>query len=195
MIYWELNAQRISGDIIMPSMSPYENSLHHIVKDILNRDYDYWINIDSDNPPMQNPVNLVFEDRDVIGCPTPVWHWSPEKAGDRPIYWNGYDYVSEEDGYAEHGPPEGLQSVDAVGTGCIVIARRVLEHPKMQHGCFQRSTTSDGRVIKGNDIMFCERARDAGFKIWCHYDFPCRHFSELNLEEVARAHGAMIQNG
>lgn len=171
---------------ILPTHNPLENNLHHIVKDFIEGDYDFWLSFDSDNPPTQNPLDLVELDRDVIGCPTPVWHNDGKHKGDRPIYWNAYDYVGEE-GYKEHQDKNGLQKVDAVGTGCVLYARRVFENKEMQKGAFTRKLYPDGRVEKGNDISFCERAREQNFEVYCHFGYPCLHFNELELTEVIRA--------
>jgi hypothetical protein len=67
------------------------------------------------------------------------------------------------------------------------MARRVFEHPEMQKGSFIRKLNGNGTVERGNDISFCERAVDCGFEIWAHFDFPCMHFIELELNEVVRA--------
>ena len=175
------------GDIIMPSHVPFENNLHHIIVDLLRGDYDYWLTFDADNSPRRNPLELVRLDKDIIGCPTPVWNWTEEAAGDRPIYWNAYDYDAESGGYREHLPYEGLQKVDAVGTGCVLFARRVFEHPELQSGAFVRMLNSDGTVEKGNDISFCERATRCGVEIYAHYEYPCYHINELDLGEVNHA--------
>ena len=171
-----------------PSHKPYENNLHHIVKDFLEGNWDFWLNIDSDNPPMENPLDLVEFDKDIIGLPTPIWHFLNDgRKGERPVYWNAYDYVSAKDAYSEHHPRRGLQKVDAVGTGCFLIARRVFLNKKMQQGAFTRKLYQDGRVKKGNDISFCERARNQNFEIYCHYNYPCQHFNQLELNEVVKA--------
>lgn len=170
--------------ITLPTHNPFENNLHHIVKDFLEGDYDFWLSFDSDNPPINNPLDLIEYNRDVIGCPTPVWHYKGEP-GERPIYWNAYKACG--DAYIEYPVKEGLQQVDAVGTGCFLVARRVFEHPEMQKGAFTRQLHPDGRVEKGNDIAFCEIARANGFEIFTHYGYPCMHFNELELTEVIRA--------
>ena len=169
-----------------PAHKPFENGLHHSVCELLKGDYEYWLTIDADNPPRRNPLDLLELDKDIIGCPTPIWHYSG-KEGHRSVYWNAYNYVEEEDAYAEHQVREGLQRVDAVGTGCVLFARRVFEHPELQQGAFFRTYYPDGTVEKGNDLAFCERARALGFEIYCHFDYPCNHFSELELNEVHRA--------
>ncbi len=169
-----------------PSHRPYENNLHHIVKEFVRNDCDYWLSIDSDNPPRRNPLDLVELNLDIVGLPTPIWHYVG-KDGERPIYWNAYDYDDGTDAYREHQVRDGLQPVDAIGTGCFMAARRVFEHPEMQKGVFNRQLHPDGTVHKGNDISFSERARALGFSIWCHFDYPCDHFSEIELNQVSEA--------
>ena len=172
--------------IELPCNKPYENNQHHIVEDFLKGDDEFWLSIDADNPPLNNPLDLVQLDRDVVGLPTPVYHWTGQ-SGERPIYWNVYKKSLKDDGYHEHQDRTGLQRVDAIGTGCFVIARRVFEHPALQQGAFARKLNANGTVHKGNDISFCERATEAGFEIYAHFDYPCRHFCEIDLHDMALA--------
>lgn len=181
---------RYKCTIIYPTHNPYENNLHHIVNDFMKGGYGFWLNIDSDNPPINNPLDLVAYNLDVIGLPTPVWHFTEEVPGERPLYENVYRYVPEKDAYNEWNVKEGLQEVDAVGTGCVLYSRRVFENPEMRKAPFQRTFNEDGTVDKGNDLAFCERAKKNGFKIYAHFDYRCMHFNELELHEVVRAfHG------
>lgn len=169
-----------------PCHRPYENNLHHIVRDFVASDCDYWLNIDSDNPPLRNPLDLVALDKDIIGLPTPVWHYTGTE-GERPIYWNAYRWDPAASAYREWSVREGLQEVDAIGSGCMLIARRVFEHPDLQRGAFTRELHDDGTVNVGADLAFCGRAKLAGFSIFCHFHYPCHHFNEIDLDEAARA--------
>lgn len=158
------------------------------MNDFVGGDFHFWLNIDSDNPPLRNPLDLIEYDRDIIGLPTPVWHHTgKESKGERPVYWNAWDYVEQEDAYREHNQKDGLQRVDAVGTGCFLVSRRVFLNQEMQTGVFLRQFNPDGTVYKGNDISFCERARSVGFEVWAHYGYPCQHFNNLELNEVIDA--------
>ena len=152
--------KRYKTHLIMPSHRPYVNNLHHILKDFKEGDDTFWLNIDSDNPPIRNPLDLVVLDKDLIGLPTPIWHFTDKKTGDRPIYWNGYDYKSDKDAYIEHEPKRGLQRVDAIGTGCFLAHRRIFTKLRAP---FMRKWSRDGAVHKGNDISFCERVRSKGY--------------------------------
>ncbi len=136
---------------------------------------------------MRNPLDLVELNKDIIGLPTPVWHYKGKDhpKGEGPLYWNAYKYVPEEDAYKAWPERNGLQRVDAVGTGCVLFSKRVFLNNKLKNGaCFARKLNPDGTVEKSNDISFCERAREQGFEIYAHFNYPCYHFVELNLAEA-----------
>jgi len=164
-----------------PTHRPFENNLHHCIQDFLKGGEDFWLSIDSDNPPTANVLDRVLDDLDFVGFPTPVYHNTNN--GERPYYWNAYRRNHKEDGYNEWQPQQGLQRVDAVGTGCFLSARRVFEHPAMA-APFQRRCDDEGRVIRGNDLAFCERAVSAGFSIYADFDRPCDHFVTVPMVEL-----------
>lgn len=180
MVLAEAARGRYEITVKLPYNVPYENNLHIIIQHILENGFQYWINIDADNPPLKNVFDLVELDKDVICCPTPVW--CPTAKCNRPYYFTGY--MKKEYGYTEYSNPEGLQEVDAIGSGCMVISRRVLEHQSMK-SCFTRFTYENGVVFKGADISFSERAKGCGFKLYTHYGYICDHYKELSLLNVA----------
>lgn len=182
-----LKDSRYSVTLTWPSHKPYVNNLHHCVNTFWAGPYAFWLNIDADNPPIENPLDLIELDLDIIGLPTPVWHFKGDRPGERPLFYNAFDYDGETGAYREHRPCEGLQEVDAVGTGCLLMARRVFAPDEMRRGAFHRTWREDGTMEKGNDIAFSERARRNGLRLWAHYDYPCDHFSELSMREMTRA--------
>jgi hypothetical protein len=165
-----------------PTHAPYVNNLHMCVKDFLNGGEDYWLTMDDDNPPTGNPLDRIGEDLDIVGFPTPVWHSAVK--GDRPYYFNALHRTK--DGWVPHKHCQGLQQVDAIGSGCMLIARRVLVKLQDQQP-FMRLWGRDGIVRVGCDYNFCDKAKAAGFSIWADYDRPCMHFNELNLLEVIQS--------
>lgn len=169
-----------------PTHSPYVHNLHRCMHDFLDGGDDYWLTFDDDNPPTRNPLDRIEDDLDVCGFPTPVWH--SEIKGDRPWYFNALDRVA--DGWVPHGPCVGLQEVDAVGSGCLLIARRVMD--KLQDSQpFARLWNKDGTVEVGGDYNFCDKVKAAGFRVWADFDRPCQHFVELPLLEVIVSFGAL----
>jgi hypothetical protein len=56
-----------------------------------------------------------------------------------------------------------MQEVEAVGTGAILIRREVFE--ALESPWFEVGFDANGRNIS-EDIIFCQRAREAGYDIW-----------------------------
>ncbi len=167
-----------------PTHSPYVNNLHHCMKDFLNGGEEYWLSIDDDNPPINNPLDLVEYDCDLIGCPTPVW--CNKVKGDQPWYFNALNWDDKEEAYRPHSNTNGLQEVDAIGSGCFLVARRVISKLKNKQP-FMRQWKEDGTVEMGGDYSFCQKVKAAGFKIWAHFDYPCHHINDVSLIEVIQA--------
>lgn len=169
--------------------SPIEHNRNKIALDFLKSDCDYLLMMDTDNPPVRNPLDLVEFDFDIVGCPTPIWHFLPNEKGRPPIYWNTFDWEPAPQKYRARTDPSeciGLQEVDGVGCGCILIARRVLSNPELR-APFLPGVDEDGLHIFGEDLRFCRRARLAGFRIFAHFDYCCDHYVKLSLIRVNQA--------
>jgi len=188
-----LGDPRVEITPMITTHRPYVHNLHLIQKDFLDGDYDYLITMDDDNPPLKNIIDLIFLDKDVMVCPTPVWN---DEGGSFPIYFN----VMVDEGKAGLTPLAsskrfkgvGLYEIDAGGSGCMIIARRVLEKMKAP---FMRTWSDDGIVKWGGDFSFCRRAKEQGFSIWTHLDYMCQHFKELELTSVLKVIMEMKANG
>lgn len=148
-----------------------EANRNQIVKALLNSTCDYLLMVDTDNPPLDNPLDLIEEDKDIIGLPTPI-----NMSCIRGISFFRYN-IYKDDKQLKDG--EGLQKVDAVGTGCILIKREVFE--KLEDNPFTPERYEDDRIKVGEDIMFCRRAEKAGIDIWTHWDYKCHHYKEIDL--------------
>lgn len=69
----------------------------------------------------------------------------------------------------------GLQEVDAIGFGFILVERTVLE--KMQRPWFEFSDRM------GEDMYFCEQAKKLGYRILLDADIKCKHLSTVEIGE------------
>jgi hypothetical protein len=67
-------------------------------------------------------------------------------------------------------PAAGLHEVLAAGSAGMLIRRHVIE--EMADPWFE----TDGRGLN-EDLTFCRKAREAGFRIWCDVDVPMGHIA------------------
>lgn len=168
---------RVQVEVRFACEKPYEANQNAVAEMVRQSDADWWMSIDSDNPPTKNIVDLCFVGVDLVACPTPVWK---SDRSIRPYYWNALD--GDNCGYKTHTPTVGLQPVDVFGSGCFVCHRRVLEAVERP---FETIYNRNGIKAQGPDMTFCQRAKAAGFQPYVHYDYPCDHIVEVDLLRLA----------
>jgi len=160
---------------------PISSNRNRITQRFLATDNDFLLMIDNDVIPLSNPAEMVFADKDIIGFPAKVrqnfsaLNWTAymenPKALSRgdsvvPVDLDGVDDLVE------------LLEVDAVGTGCILIKRKVLESLKAPFHCIY---DQDGILIYGTDFAFCKKAKREGFKVYSAPQRYCEHIKEIGL--------------
>ena len=149
---------------------------NRIVKRFLQTDCDFLLMIDDDVVPWHNPAELVFADMDIIGSPARV------RQNGNVVNWVAYIKHPDNDGYVGIDLSRVDSDIDlldlkdgVVGTGCILIKRKVLEAIKAPFNC---EYDEDGDCTFGTDFAFCRRAYEAGFKIWVSPWRICEHFKD-----------------
>lgn len=163
-----------------PMYAPIASARNRIVREFLESpaEFDYLLMIDSDVVPESNPLDLVDKDLDIVGQICPIWKGN--LAPGREVMWN----LVPLEGSMLLG--EGLARVAAIGTGCVLIARRVLEHTEMR-APFREEYDEDGVIAQGEDVSFCHRAREAGFEVWADLGARCSHNRTVDLRQVGNA--------
>ena len=161
---------------------------------------DYLLFLDDDNPVPPDALELMLaDDKDIVIVP--ILGRVPDKQGRHPLC-AFYAQTVEVDGkplrlyrnieqFRDAGP---LHNVDAGGTGCMLIKRRVLEALFAKHRDhifefgdirFGQKITVDGveydRRTMSEDCEFSERAVDAGFEIWMDERIKPFHITSFNL--------------
>lgn len=156
-----------------------------ISKRFLGTDCHFMMQIDQDVWPIgHNPAELVFANKDIIGCPAKV------RQHHRAINWVAFIKHPESEGYApvdfsRVDDTVDLLEVDAVGTGLILIRRNVVETLwKQGGGPFTVVLDDDGIPDFGTDFAFCRRAKEAGFKIYTTPQRVCEHVKEVGLVDI-----------
>ena len=154
---------------------PIENNRNKIVKRFLTSDSDYLLQIDNDNIPARNPLELVDLGLDIVSCP--VWIYQHK------LVLNIYKLDPSDEMLVPVDPKKekGLIEIDATGTGVLLASRRVLEALKAP---FERKYDEDGIEELGQDLYFSRKAKEAGFRIFSHLDYIAKHYKEIDLNVV-----------
>lgn len=169
-----LHDQRYQVTMQMPSWKPVEHARARIHEEAVRRRYDWLVTMDSDNPPMNNPLDLIELNLDMVGLPTPIY-----QAGNG-IGFNAMKAVG--DGWLEWPEKKGLQQVDAVGFGCVVVSRRVLV-ATLGKNTWERETDENGFTTCSEDFAFCKKVRAAGYRVFAHFDYACEHYKEHPFQQ------------
>lgn len=112
-------------------------------------------------------VNLLAHDVDVV-VPLVLKKDAPFD----PVVYEGEEGQDETTGLTIHRvavlPQSGLHEIYAAGSAGMLIRKHVLD--ALERPVF---TTSHG--FQNEDLIFCEKVREAGFRIWCDVDQKMGH--------------------
>jgi len=94
--------------------------------------------------------------------------------------------------YASH--EKGLIKMFYIPTGMLLIKRKVFE--ALEAPYFRYGIAEEIKRVKGEDMDFCERAREAGFDIWCDLDLSMelRHIYTYMLSPIDPSTRAVAEN-
>jgi len=127
-----------------------------LVELALSRKADYVLFLDSD---MRFPANLIdrllAHDKDIVAC-----NYAQRRLPVRTVAfkdWAALDYV-----YSLG--KEGLETVDAVGMGAMLIKAEVFK--RLPYPWFQIHYLPSAKMWAGEDMFFCHLAKEHGYKIW-----------------------------
>ena len=77
-----------------------------------------------------------------------------------------------------HGELTGIKEVEGVGFGCVCMRTDVIFQMFAKYGdCF----APIGKV--GEDLSFCWRARELGFKVFVDFDVKCGHIGHQEITQ------------
>jgi len=162
--------------ITYPADKPISNNRNKIVQDFLSKkEFDYLLMIDDDITPPENILNLADFQKDIVSALCFMFQQDTVAPLLLKEDMDGMYRVADFKGY------EGLVKVDAVGTGCIMLSRKVLEAIKAP---FSDVFDADGVRKYGLDLAFCRRAKEKGFDVYCHLDYPCGHKVTMDLTKI-----------
>lgn len=148
---------------MMQSLSIPRN-LNEIIRDSLARPDDEWVWLQADDHVFEPDLLTRLLDRELDVVVPLIVRRRPPFA---PVLFKAETENHEYEPFAyDELPEEGLLEVYAAGTGGMLVRRHVLEAIGDPWFEFQR-----GEILN-EDVEFCRKIRDAGFKI--HADLSCR---------------------
>jgi hypothetical protein len=149
-------------------------SRNFLLSRFLASDKDYFLSVDTDIQFQTDDLDRLLDaDRDIVsglyyGLDRNTWDSFPVALRKR------------EDGSLPPIPKDdlelGLQQVDAVGMGFVLIRRPVVEllGVDLSGGFPFGELVVDGRLY-GEDATFCTRAKEAGFEVWLQPEVRVGH--------------------
>lgn len=157
---------------------PASSCRNRIVQQFLASDCEYLMMLDDDQWPTFNPLPYVDLDKDVLGFPYPSVRIN--------------DPVNVIPWYPAPMSDAGLQRVESVGGGLLIIARRVLAAIPVP---FADVYDAAGIFTEGEDLSFCRRAREAGFEIWCDFSAPVAHVKPAEMLTMWKVANGLSKTG
>jgi len=155
---------------------PHDANRNSIVKEFLgNRKEDYLLMCDTGVVPPYDILDLVNLDLDVVAGLCFSWQEGIPFALVLDEVPGGFKQSKEI-------PPNTLLQRDAVGAGCLLIHRRVLE--SISPPWFKFEQDEWGCLKGGEDFDFCKKARKHGFKVHVHTGYMCSHYGEVDIKQI-----------
>jgi len=176
-----------------------DKARNNIVLEALNKGFDYVFFVDDDNPiPPDTLEKFIEDDKDIVSAP--ILGRVADKEGKHQLC-SFYSKEQNVDGgkiklyfpITDFRDEGFLHKVDATGTGCVLIKRKVLEdlYKKYKDYIFEfgdirfkEKITVNGvdydRRTMSEDCEFSERAVNLGFEIWLDERIKPIHFTQYN---------------
>jgi len=79
-----------------------------------------------------------------------------------------------------HG--DAIEEIDYCGAGCLLVKMEVLEKLEYPYMYIYRNLASKSTV--GEDIVFCQKIKNAGFKIYAHTGVDVGHIGGSNINKI-----------
>jgi len=160
---------KMNAEVIRASFGPIHEMRNTIVLRALEMDCTHLIFLDADMVyPRDTITKLVAHDKEIVGaltfkrCPD----FNPLCFSGEPFKMTQIDPI-----------PEELFEVTATGTGCLMIKTHVFEN--LDYPWFEFDQ-HEGKLV-GEDINFCYKAREKGFKVYVDPTVHTEHLSQTRV--------------
>jgi len=139
-----------------------------------SKEADYLLFLDSDMVMPPDLIERLLEhDKNIVGALAFQRNY-PHKPTLLKLVQEPADYMPDE-------IKGELQETDATGCACLLIKTSVFN--KIDHPWFDFSVYKQGQAV-GEDIGFCQKAKEAGFKIYVDTELECGHITDRVIGKI-----------
>ncbi len=199
---------------IMTGKRPIEYARNLLAGTFLRSGASRFLMLDDDMVPKQDIFNLLDVDGDIVAPCMFAKKGSAEIDGEPRLEICAYMWNLKGDHKFNSIIPQPGQSVldvEGVGTGFIVVRRRVMEDRRLwqngefewhgvKYACdklpedepdewappiFRTNYAPNGKILRGEDLDFSRRAHELGYTIRAHMGIRCGHAKVCNLDDMA----------
>ena len=158
-----LRSEGVISDFIMKISCDVVANRTQLVKEAILAGGTHLLFVDSDMQfPSDAVTKLLKADKDIVGVeynkrimpPTPIFNYENKQAT--------------------------LYQTNVVGTGLMLIKLSIFEKMK-DEVWFTFGRNKNGDTVVGEDVWFCNTARDAGFEVWCDPTIKVYHLGEYGF--------------
>lgn len=147
----------------------------------VSKDFTHLLFLDYDIVPPMNVIQSLYDrNADIVSANYPLYI-------EKYIHSSGFKRDPEnKEYYPLPYTGTGYHEVDAIGLGCALIKREVLEKA-VYEACFSmRYAMKDGifKMADSDDITFSKVCKKLGFKIFIDLDQHCDHYKTVSLAGI-----------
>ena len=165
--------------LAMKSGSLVYHSRNDLATQALQNDFDFVLWLDSDmtfNPGLLKRMMATLQENDLDMLTALCFRRRPPYS---PALFDKLDIRGEECDFTEFEHiPGKLFEVGGCGFACMLMRTDVFLDVQGKHGNMFAPIGNNGE-----DVAFCWRARDCGFKIWCDPTIVCGHVAYQIIDD------------
>lgn len=145
--------------------------------------------IDSDILPKKECMKLLISEDDIVGGTYDIWGGYKKEEPVRATRTAYVDGVEQKGWIPVPVPADGFYNVDAIGTGMMIIRKRVLADERMWIGgekgaVFQNIYGPMRNIEISEDLDFCRRAKSFGYTVVAHGAINVGHVKTVNVADI-----------
>lgn len=189
--YFWRRAEKLYGDrieFIWPELCVrrifHDAARNGHVEDFLKSEAEILFFLDSDVVPPPDLFDMVLDHEKwkVAGAPYPIF-MTPAGMEQPQIMFTAYKGRGTKGLGAADVPPTGTEYIDGLATGCMFIKREVFEQLQKPYFAFKYDEETRA-MTEGEDLSFCKKVTDLGYKFYVDYSKTARHYKSVCLLEM-----------